>query len=27
VDLEHVLGKIQTNRGNLHVDGSPHVIR
>ena len=27
VDLEHVLGKIQTNRGNLHVDDSPHVIR
>src|SRR3974377_606036 len=27
VDLEHVLGKIQTNRGNLHVDGSSHVIR
>jgi hypothetical protein len=22
VDLEHVLGDIQTNRGNLHVDGS-----
>ena len=27
VDLEHVLGKIQTNRGNLHVDGFPIVIR
>jgi len=25
--LEHVLGDIQTDRGNLHVDGSPHVIR
>jgi hypothetical protein len=22
VDLEHVLGDIQTNPGNLHVDGS-----
>jgi hypothetical protein len=22
VDLEHVLGDIQTDRGNLHVDGS-----
>ena len=22
VDLEHVLGEIQTDRGNLHVDGS-----
>jgi hypothetical protein len=22
VDLEHVLGNIETNRGNLHVDGS-----
>jgi hypothetical protein len=22
VNLEHVLGDIQTNRGNLHVDGS-----
>ncbi|MGA9209656.1 MAG: hypothetical protein WB347_17780, partial [Terriglobales bacterium] len=22
-----VLGDIQTDRGNLHVDGSPHVIR
>ena len=22
VDLEHVLGDIQTNRGNLHLDGS-----
>jgi hypothetical protein len=27
VDLEHVLRDIQTDRGNLHVDGSPHVIR
>src|SRR5262249_16385026 len=27
VDLEHVLSDIQTDRGNLHVDGSPHVIR
>src|SRR5712664_84478 len=27
VNLEHVLGDIQTDRGNLHVDGSPHVIR
>src|SRR5437588_1482205 len=27
VNLKHVLGDIQTNRGNLHVDGSPHVIR
>ena len=27
VDLEHVLGDIQTDRGNLHLDGSPHVIR
>ena len=27
VNLEHVLGDIQTNRGNLHVDGSPDVIR
>jgi hypothetical protein len=25
--LEHVLGDIQTNRGNLHVDGSLYVIR
>ncbi len=24
---EYVLGEIQTDRGNLHVDGSPHVIR
>jgi hypothetical protein len=23
VNLEHVLGDIQTDRGNLHVDGSP----
>jgi hypothetical protein len=22
VNLEHVLGEIKTNRGNLHVDGS-----
>jgi hypothetical protein len=27
VDLEYVLRDIQTDRGNLHVDGSPHVIR
>jgi hypothetical protein len=27
VNLEYVLGEIQTDRGNLHVDGSPHVIR
>ena len=27
VDLEHVLGDIQADRRNLHVDGSPHVIR
>jgi hypothetical protein len=27
VNLEHVLGDIQTDCGNLHVDGSPHVIR
>src|SRR5215471_11690320 len=27
VDLEHVLGDIQIDRGNLHLDGSPHVIR
>jgi len=26
VDLEYVLGDIQTDRGNLHLDGSPHVI-
>jgi hypothetical protein len=26
VDLKHVLGDIQTDRGNLHLDGSPHVI-
>jgi hypothetical protein len=26
VDLEHVLGDIQTDRGNVHVDGSPDVI-
>jgi hypothetical protein len=23
VDLKHVLGDLQTDRGNLHVDGSP----
>src|SRR6516225_3023259 len=27
VNLEHVLGDIQPDRGNLHLDGSPHVIR
>src|SRR4029453_3749813 len=27
VNLKHVLGDIQTDRGNLHVDGSPYVIR
>jgi hypothetical protein len=27
VDLEYVLRDIQTGRGNLHPDGSPHVIR
>src|SRR5215475_14196167 len=27
VDLEYVLRDIQTDRGNLHADGSPHVIR
>jgi hypothetical protein len=27
VNLEYVLGDIQTDRGNLHGDGSPHVIR
>jgi len=27
VDPKHVLGDIQTDRGNLHLDGSPHVIR
>jgi hypothetical protein len=27
VNLEYVLGDIQTDRGHLHVDGSPHVIR
>jgi len=27
VDLKHVLGDIQPDRGNLHVDGSHHVIR
>jgi len=27
VNLEYVLGDIQTDRANLHVDGSPHVIR
>jgi hypothetical protein len=24
---ENILGDIQTDRGNLHVDSSPHVIR
>jgi hypothetical protein len=27
VNLKHVLGDIHTDRGNLHLDGSPHVIR
>jgi len=27
VDLKHVLGDIQPDRGNLHVDGSHYVIR
>ena len=27
VDLKHVLGDIQPDRGNLHLHGSPHVIR
>jgi len=27
VNLKYVLGDIQTDRGNLHVDGSPDVIR
>jgi hypothetical protein len=27
VNLKHVLGDIQTDRGNLHVDGSRDVIR
>src|SRR5262249_39420196 len=27
VNLKHVLGDIQTDRGNLHLGGSPHVIR
>jgi hypothetical protein len=27
VNLENVLGDIQSDRGNLHVDGSPDVIR
>ena len=27
MNLKHVLGNIQTDRGNLHVDGSPDVIR
>ena len=27
VNLEYVLSDIQTDRGNLHVDGSSHVIR
>src|SRR5712671_6597991 len=27
VNLKYVLGDIYTDRGNLHLDGSPHVIR
>src|ERR1700674_3214344 len=27
MNLKRVLGDIQTDRGNLHLDGSPHVIR
>ena len=27
VNLEHVLGNLQADRGNLRVDGSPHAIR
>jgi hypothetical protein len=27
VHLKYVLRDIQTDRGNLHLDGSPHVIR
>jgi hypothetical protein len=27
VNLKYVLGDIQTDRGNLHLDGSPYVIR
>jgi hypothetical protein len=27
VDLKYVLGNIQPDRGNLHLDGSPDVIR
>ncbi|HZM10698.1 MAG TPA: hypothetical protein VFC15_10855, partial [Candidatus Limnocylindrales bacterium] len=27
MDLKNVLGDIQTDRGNLHLDGSPHVMR
>jgi putative tryptophan/tyrosine transport system substrate-binding protein len=27
MNLKHVLGDIQTDRGNLHLEGSPHVIR
>ena len=27
VNLEYVLGDIQSDRGDLHVDGSPDVIR
>jgi hypothetical protein len=27
VKLEYVFGDIQTDRGNLHLDGSPHMIR
>jgi hypothetical protein len=26
-ELKHVLGEIKTDRGNLHLDGSHHVIR
>jgi len=27
VNLKYVFGDIQTDLGNLHLDGSPHVIR
>ena len=27
MNLKHVLGDIQPDRANLHLDGSPHVIR
>jgi hypothetical protein len=27
MDLKNVLGEIKTDRGNLHLDGSPQVIR